>query len=115
MTRTITLIEGDGIGPEVTAAVVRVLDCAGFTVNWERHLAGVLALEKHGDTLPAELLDSTGAVQDSLVYELRGGPVAVSPAEGGIFATMAWARLTDRVGRRPLYVWSCASVSTHLE
>ena len=52
MTHTITLIPGDGIGPEVTAAVVRILERAGLEVEWEPQLAGVLALERHGDTLP---------------------------------------------------------------
>src|SRR5262245_42155446 len=58
MTRTITLIPGDGIGPEVTAAVVRILDAAGFQAEWEPHAAGAVALERHGTPLPAELLES---------------------------------------------------------
>ncbi|MEX2272010.1 MAG: isocitrate dehydrogenase (NAD(+)) [Vicinamibacterales bacterium] len=55
---TITLIPGDGIGPEVTAAVVRVLDATGVTIQWERHDAGVEAVAKYNDTLPAQLLES---------------------------------------------------------
>jgi isocitrate dehydrogenase (NAD+) len=55
---TITLIPGDGIGPEVTAAVVRILDAAGVKIEWERHDAGVAAVEKFNDTLPAQLLES---------------------------------------------------------
>ena len=58
MSHTITLIPGDGIGPEVTAAVVRVLDATGVKIEWERHDAGVAAVEKHHDTLPAQLLES---------------------------------------------------------
>ncbi|MBA3949960.1 MAG: isocitrate dehydrogenase (NAD(+)) [Acidobacteria bacterium] len=57
----ITLIPGDGIGPEVTAAVVRIIDAAGVTVDWERHDAGVTAIEKDvkaNDPLPASLLES---------------------------------------------------------
>jgi isocitrate dehydrogenase (NAD+) len=57
-THTITLIPGDGIGPEVTAAVIRVLDATGVTIDWEKHDAGVAAVEKHHDTLPAPLLES---------------------------------------------------------
>ena len=57
-THTITLIPGDGIGPEVTAAVVRVLDATGVKIEWERHDAGVAAVAKHNDTLPAQLLES---------------------------------------------------------
>ncbi len=58
MTRTITLIPGDGIGPEVTRAVVRILETAGFTPKWETFSAGAEALAEHGTTLPEPLLDS---------------------------------------------------------
>jgi isocitrate dehydrogenase (NAD+) len=55
---TITLIPGDGIGPEVTDAVVAILDAAGAGITWERHDAGVIAAEKTGQTLPDSLLES---------------------------------------------------------
>ena len=58
MTHAITLIPGDGIGPEVTAAVVRILEAAGVKIEWDVHAAGVLALEQFGDPLPAALIDS---------------------------------------------------------
>lgn len=58
MTHTITLIPGDGIGPEVSEAVVRILAAAGVSIDWERHDAGVLAVERGGVPLPIELLDS---------------------------------------------------------
>ena len=58
MTHTITLIPGDGIGPEVTASTVRIIEASGVSVQWETHFAGAQALEKFGDTLPKELLDS---------------------------------------------------------
>lgn len=58
MKHTITLVPGDGIGPEVTAAVVTVLERAGLDVEWDSHLAGEAALEQHGHTLPTPLLDS---------------------------------------------------------
>ena len=58
MTHTITLIPGDGIGPEVTEAVVRILAASGVSINWERHDAGVLAVDRGGVPLPIELLDS---------------------------------------------------------
>src|SRR5689334_3625727 len=58
LTHTITLIPGDGIGPEVTEAVVRILDAARVSIRWERHHAGVLAFERTGQTLPIELIDS---------------------------------------------------------
>src|ERR687883_227859 len=58
MKHTITLIPGDGIGPEVSAAVVRIIEAAGARIEWETHYAGAQALEKFGDTLPQELLES---------------------------------------------------------
>ena len=58
MTHTITLIPGDGIGPEITAAVVRILEASGVEFAWETHYAGAQALAKFGDTLPKDLLDS---------------------------------------------------------
>jgi isocitrate dehydrogenase (NAD+) len=58
MPHRITLIPGDGIGPEVASNVVRIIEAAGVDVEWETHYAGAQALEKFGETLPAELLES---------------------------------------------------------
>src|SRR5918999_1287353 len=54
----ITLIPGDGIGPEVAASVVRIIEAAGADIEWETHYAGAQAVEKFGETLPKELLES---------------------------------------------------------
>jgi isocitrate dehydrogenase (NAD+) len=54
----ITLISGDGIGPEVAAAVVRIIEASGVEIEWEEHVAGQAALDKFGTTLPDELLES---------------------------------------------------------
>jgi isocitrate dehydrogenase (NAD+) len=58
MSHVITLIPGDGIGPEVTEAVVRVIKAAAVDIEWERHDAGVIAFKRFGDPLPAPLLES---------------------------------------------------------
>jgi isocitrate dehydrogenase (NAD+) len=58
MAHTITLIPGDGIGPEVSSAVVRIIEATGVDIKWETHYAGAQALEKFGTTLPEELLES---------------------------------------------------------
>ncbi len=58
MGHTITLIPGDGIGPEVAAATQRVLAAAGVRIDWETHDAGAAVAEKRGTTLPNEVLDS---------------------------------------------------------
>ena len=57
MVHTITLFPGDGIGPEVASAVVRVIDAAGVTIAWEEHTVGAGALSE-GTTLPESALDS---------------------------------------------------------
>ncbi len=54
MSRTITLIPGDGIGPEVTAATVRMLEAAGAGFEWESHIAGGEAVALTGTPLPPE-------------------------------------------------------------
>src|SRR2546423_475004 len=58
MKHRITLIPGDGIGPEVAATVVRIIEASGVEIEWETHYAGAQALEKFGETLPKELLES---------------------------------------------------------
>src|SRR5215813_7387332 len=58
MKHTITLIPGDGIGPEIIAATVRVIEATGIDVEWETHIMGAQALEKFGTTLPDETIES---------------------------------------------------------
>jgi isocitrate dehydrogenase (NAD+) len=77
MAHRITLIPGDGIGPEVTAAVVRILKTAGVAIEWDVHDAGVAAVAKSGQTLPASLLDSITANRVALK-----GPVTTPVGEG---------------------------------
>jgi isocitrate dehydrogenase (NAD+) len=55
---TITLIPGDGVGPEVSAAARRVIDATGVDIEWEVHDAGLDVMEKHGDPMPAHVLES---------------------------------------------------------
>jgi len=54
----ITLLPGDGIGPEVTASVVSIIECAGVDVEWEKYFVGAEAVARFGDPLPAEVLES---------------------------------------------------------
>lgn len=77
MSHAITLIPGDGIGPEVTAAVVQILDAAGVAIDWERHDAGLLAFQKTGETLPQALLDSV--THNTVALK---GPVTTPIGEG---------------------------------
>ncbi|MFN8061169.1 MAG: isocitrate dehydrogenase (NAD(+)) [Vicinamibacterales bacterium] len=77
MTHRITLIPGDGIGPEVTSAVVRVLSAAGVRIEWESHDAGITAVARHGVTLPPSLLDSI--VRNKVALK---GPVTTPVGQG---------------------------------
>src|SRR5712691_12858481 len=54
----ITLLPGDGIGPDVTAAGVVIIECTGVKVDWETYFVGSEALARFGDPLPQEVLDS---------------------------------------------------------
>ncbi|MCC6705463.1 MAG: isocitrate/isopropylmalate dehydrogenase family protein [Thermomicrobiales bacterium] len=55
---SVTLIPGDGIGPEVTEATRRVLEATGISFDWDYQLAGLIALEEKGDLLPEATLES---------------------------------------------------------
>ncbi|MDQ3347652.1 MAG: isocitrate dehydrogenase (NAD(+)) [Acidobacteriota bacterium] len=77
MSHVITLIPGDGIGPEVAAAVVRIFTAAAIDIDWERHEAGVTAFKKYNQSLPVPLLDSIRKNKVALK-----GPVTTPIAEG---------------------------------
>jgi len=106
---TITLIPGDGIGPEVASAVVKILETAGLEVEWESHLAGVLALERQGSTLPAELLDSI--IRNKVALK---GPVT-TPIGGGFSSVNVGLRkaLDLYANLRP--VWNIPAVPSRYE
>jgi isocitrate dehydrogenase (NAD+) len=106
---TITLIPGDGIGPEVAGAVVKILETAGLDVTWESHLAGVLALERHGSTLPADLLDSI--IRNKVALK---GPVT-TPVGGGFTSVNVGLRkaLDLYANLRP--VWNIPAVASRYE
>jgi isocitrate dehydrogenase (NAD+) len=58
MPERITLIPGDGIGPEITEATLRVLEASGAQLEWDRQEAGIAALERNQTPLPEATLDS---------------------------------------------------------
>jgi len=104
VTHRITLIPGDGIGPEVTNAVVRILEAAGFRAEWESHLAGVMAIEPHGSPLPAELLDSIERTKVALK-----GPVT-TPVGGGFTSVNVGLRKALGLFANLRPVWNIPSV-----
>ena len=72
-----TLIPGDGIGTEVSAATLEVLEAVGAPFVWETHLAGVAGLDKHKDPLPPSTIESIRHTRLALK-----GPLA-TPVGGG--------------------------------
>jgi isocitrate dehydrogenase (NAD+) len=104
MPPTITLVPGDGIGPEVTDAVLRILDAAGVSIEWEHHLAGLLAFKRWGTALPIELIDSIRRNRVALK-----GPVTTPIAEGFASVNVGLRKALDLyVNLRP--VWNLPGV-----
>ena len=56
--RTITLINGDGIGPEISEAVIKIIDASGLKIDWDVQTAGADVIEKEGVPLPERVLNS---------------------------------------------------------
>ena len=77
MSHTITLIPGDGIGPEVTEAVVRIFKVATVDIEWDRHDAGLIAFKRYNQSLPVAVLDSIRRNKVALK-----GPLTTPIAEG---------------------------------
>src|SRR6201981_1323343 len=77
VTHKITLIPGDGIGPEVTGATVRILEATGVKFEWEKFQAGAEAFEKYKEYIPKDLNDSIERTRVGLK-----GPVT-TPIGGG--------------------------------
>src|SRR5712672_1954325 len=77
MTHRVTLIPGDGIGPEVTKATVRILEATGLKFEWESFAVGADAFERSGEYIPKELIDSIERTRVALK-----GPVT-TPIGGG--------------------------------
>jgi isocitrate dehydrogenase (NAD+) len=99
-----TLIPGDGIGPEVTGAVVKILDSAGLDVEWDSFPAGVLAMEAYGTPLPEELLESIRRNKVALK-----GPVT-TPVGGGFTSVNVGLRKALDLFANLRPVWNMPSV-----
>ena len=77
MSHQITLIEGDGIGPEVIGSAMKTIESAGVAVTWHSAIAGEKAIEKFNETIPQETVDSIKKTKVALK-----GPVATPIGEG---------------------------------
>src|SRR4030095_6375220 len=77
MAHRVTLIPGDGIGPEVSAAVLRVIEATGVEIDWERFIVGGHAQDLAGSSLPDEVIESVRRNRVALK-----GPVATPVGSG---------------------------------
>ncbi|HXA86106.1 MAG TPA: isocitrate/isopropylmalate family dehydrogenase [Candidatus Dormibacteraeota bacterium] len=84
MAHKVTLIPGDGIGPEVTNAAVRIVDASGVKIEWERFSAGSEAFAKYGEYIPKELthsIESTGlGLKGPVTTPIGGGFSSINVA-----------------------------------
>ena len=99
MTTPVTLIPGDGIGPSITAATVRVLEAVGADIQWDVQVAGMAAVAKHGDPIPDSTLDSIKRTRVALK-----GPLETPIGEGFRSINVALRKTFDLYANvRPAY------------
>src|SRR5229473_974823 len=77
MSHTITLIPGDGTGPEITEATRRVLEATGVQFSWDIRQAGLEMMEKYGTVLPDEVIESVKRTKVGLK-----GPITTPVGKG---------------------------------
>src|SRR5881275_2703550 len=90
MAHAITLIPGDGTGPEITEATRRVLEATGVQFAWEIHQAGLEMLEKYGTVLPDEVIESIKRTKVGLK-----GPITTPIGKGSRSANVLLRKKLD--------------------
>src|SRR5690349_15802722 len=95
----VTLIPGDGIGPSITAATVRILEAAGAEIAWDSHVAGMAGVAKFGDPIPDATLESIKHTRVALK-----GPLETPVGEGFRSINVALRKTFDLYANvRPAY------------
>jgi len=90
MTYRVTLIPGDGIGPEITRATTRIIEATDVSFEWIEHEAGIRSYERSGNPLPPELLDSIR--ENKVAFK---GPLTTLVGEGFPSANVALRKELD--------------------
>ncbi|HZS78925.1 MAG TPA: isocitrate/isopropylmalate dehydrogenase family protein [Ktedonobacteraceae bacterium] len=90
MPYAVTLIPGDGTGPEITEATRRVLEATGVQFDWRVHQAGLEVLEKHGTILPDEVIEAIKCTRVALK-----GPITTPVGKGARSANVALRKKLD--------------------
>ncbi len=108
MSHPVTLIPGDGIGPEITAVTRKVLEATGLRFDWDEQLAGMAAVDRHGDPLPDATVESIRrtrlGLKGPLTTPVGTGYRSVNVAlrkEFELFANVRPTRSVEGVGRFP--------------
>ena len=100
MSTTVTLIPGDGIGPDITEATIRVLDAVGADLVWDRQMAGASAAARYNDPIPEATLDSIKKNRVALK-----GPLETPVGEGYRSVNVALRKTFDLYANvRPAHV-----------
>jgi isocitrate dehydrogenase (NAD+) len=86
----VTLIPGDGTGPELAEALETVLAASGVAIAWERHEAGLAVLERRGTPLPDEVIDSIRATKVAIK-----GPITTPVGSGFRSVNVALRKALD--------------------
>ena len=95
----VTLIPGDGIGPSISSATVRVLEAAGADIDWDPQVAGMAGVAKYGDPIPDATLDSIKRTKLALK-----GPLETPVGEGYRSINVALRKTFDLYANvRPAY------------
>src|SRR6476619_4256999 len=77
MATAVTLIPGDGIGPSISNATVKILSAAGADIEWDTQVAGMAGVARYGDPIPDSTLDSIKRTRLALK-----GPLETPVGEG---------------------------------
>jgi len=102
MKYTITLLPGDGIGPEVSGAAVRIVEATGVEIEWERCLAGIDAVDAGMETLPESTLASVRKNKVALK-----GPITTPVGKGFRSVNVGLRKaLETYVSLRPVRSWN---------
>jgi len=102
MTHVVTLIPGDGTGPELAAALETVIAATGAPIDWERHDAGLGVMEEHGTPLPEQVLESIRRNRVAIK-----GPITTPVGHG--------FRSVNVALRKELYLYACLRPSRSLK
>ncbi|HEX4681113.1 MAG TPA: isocitrate/isopropylmalate family dehydrogenase [Gemmatimonadaceae bacterium] len=99
MPTPVTLIPGDGIGPSISNATVRILDAAGADIAWDTQVAGMAGVARYGDPIPDSTLDSIKRTKLALK-----GPLETPVGEGYRSINVALRKTFDLYANvRPAY------------